>query len=420
MFDYDKWQEILMTIRKNKLRTFLTMFGVFWGIFMLMLLLGSGRGLKNGVTKGFGAWASNAGFVWVQRTTMPYMGMKPGRRITLTNADTRALISEVEGLQHLAPRNQLGGYRGGKNVTRNNKAGAFNVYGDFPQYAEIHKMDIYNGRFINEIDIRDNRKVAVIGENVYEVLFNSGENAIGKYIKINGVYFKVIGAFKSLQTGDQADQDIQSIYIPFATYQQTFNAGNEVGWFAFSALPGIQVSDVESEIKSVLKKRHKIHPEDDGGFGSANLEKEFSQVTGLFQGISIFVWFVGTGTLFAGIIGVSNIMLIIVKERTKEIGIRKSIGATPFSIVSLIMQESIFLTLVAGYVGLFLGMLLLEGIGYTMNNFNLDTGMFGIPEINLQIAIIALMAIILGGALAGIIPARKAATINPIEAIRTE
>lgn len=420
MFDYDKWQEILHTIKANKLRTFLTMFGVFWGIFMLMLLLGSGNGLQNGVTKGFAAWASNSGFIWTQKTTMPYKGMKPGRWIQLTTDDSEAILKSVDGLEYLAPRTQLGGWQGGNNITRNNKAGGFNVYGDYPQYIQIQRLDVYSGRFLNDFDIRDSRKVAVIGQNVVDVLFESDEEPIGSHIIINGIYFKVIGTFKSLQSGDQADRDTQAIYIPFTIFQQAFNSGNKVGWYAFSALPGIPVSQVEGKIKELLKKRHKVNPEDNNAIGSANIEEEFNQMMGLFNGIAIFVWIVGTGTLMAGVIGVSNIMLIIVKERTKEIGIRKSMGATPISIVGLILQESVFITLVAGYIGIFLGTVLLETIGYAMTKMGPDSGMFGAPEINLKTALMALAVIIVGGLVAGIIPARKAASVSPIEAIRSE
>ncbi len=419
MFDYDKWQEIWSTVKKNKLRTFLTMFGVFWGIFMLMILLGSGIGLENGVTRGFSGWATNSGFVWSERTGMAYKGFKPGRYFNFHTDDYIAIKEGVKGLEYLAPRNQLGGWSGGNNVSRNKKIGAFSVYGDYPDYQNVQILNVVKGRHLNPLDIKERRKVAVIGESVLNILFEKDEDPLNQYIKINGVYFKVIGVFKSFRTGQQADFDTQNIYVPFTTFQQSFNFGNRIGWFGFTAKEGYSVAAVTEDIISILKKRHNVHPDDKNALGSENLEVEFGQIYGLFSGIKIFVWIVGIGTLIAGVIGVSNIMLIIVKERTKEIGIRKSLGATPGSIVSLVLQESIIITALAGYLGLFFGMLLLEGISYALSQAE-DPGMFHNPSIDLTIAASALAVLIVFGALAGLIPARKAASVSPIEAIRIE
>jgi len=418
MFDIDKWQEIIGTIRKNKLRTFLTMFGVYWGIFMLMILMGSGNGLENGVNNEFKGWASNGGFVWSNRTTMPYNGLQPGRYIRLVNEDREALISKVKGLEYLAPRLNL--YGGNNNITRKDKAGSFRVYGDYPDYQKVQIVDMLEGRHINDLDIKDFRKVAVVGEYVKKVLFSDDEDPIGDYIKINDIYFQVVGVFKSKRKAEQAERDEQTIYIPFSTFQQAFNYGNRIGWFAFTAKPGIPVSSVENRIKEVLMERHQVHPEDVNAMGSNNLEEEFGQIKRLFDGIDIFVWIVGIGTLMAGVIGVSNIMLIIVKERTKEIGIRKSLGATPASIIGLIIQEAIFITLVAGYAGLVIGVLTLSGITHLMEEFEMDSGMFANPEVNITTALLSLFVLVLGGALAGLIPATKAARINPIEALHAE
>ena len=421
MFDYDKWQEILATIKKNKLRTFLTMFGVFWGIFMLMLLLGSGNGLKNGVMKGFGSWATNSGFVWSQKSTMAYQGMKPGRYIRFTNEDKAAIEQNVEGLGIIAPRNNMGGWRGGNNVSRNQKSGAFTIFGDYPEYQQVQIVDVYSGRHINKKDIENKRKIAVIGESVVKVLFEEKEDPIGQYLLINGVYYQVVGTFKSLRSGEQGNRDTQTIYVPFTTFQQAFNFGNSVGWFAFTAKPGVSAVTVEEGIKKVLKERHKIHPDDVNALGSENLQKEFGQVSGLFTGISIFVWIVGIGTLLAGVIGVSNIMLIIVKERTKEIGVRKALGATPLSIISLIIQESIVITAFAGYMGIFFGTLIIESLGHFIRQQPGGTmEMFGPPEVSFQIALASLVVLVVFGALAGLIPAGKAARISPIEAIRVD
>ena len=396
----------------------LTMFGVYWGIFMLMILMGSGNGLENGVTNEFKGWASNGGFVWSNRTTMPYNGLQPGRFIRFVNEDRQAVISRVKGLEYLAPRLNL--YGGTNNITRKDKAGSFRVYGDYPDYQKVQIVNMLNGRHINQLDISDFRKVAVIGEYVRKVLFEEDEDPIGDYVKINDIYFQVVGVFKSQRKSEQAERDEQTIYIPFTTFQQAFNYGNFIGWFAFTAKEGIPVSVVEHDIKKVLMDRHQIHPEDFNALGSNNLEEEFGQISRLFDGIDVFVWIVGIGTLMAGVIGVSNIMLIIVKERTKEIGIRKSIGATPGSIIGLIIQEAIFITLVAGYTGLVFGVLTLSGISYLLEEFEMDTGMFANPEVNMTTALLSLFVLVLGGALAGLIPATKAARINPIEALHAE
>jgi putative ABC transport system permease protein len=265
------------------------------------------------------------------------------------------------------------------------------------------------------LDISRNRKIAVIGRNVKDVLYED-EDPIGSYIKINGVNFLVVGLFDSRRTGDQADRDTQTIYLPFTTFQKSFNYGNRVGWYAYSVKPGYKVSDVETQLIANLTKRHSIHPLDLDAIGTNNLEEEFAEISGLFLGIKMFTWFVGISTLLAGVIGVSNIMLIIVKERTKEIGIRKALGATPASIISLIIQESIFLTAIGGYVALVVGVFIIEAIAGVVP----EDGMMGPPEVDIKVAAGAFALLIIGGAIAGIMPARKASAVSPIEAIRVE
>ena len=415
MFDLDKWQEIFMTIGKNKLRTFLTVFGIGWGIFMIIILLGAGKGLQNSVERDFSTWATNAGFFWSNRTAISYGGFQPGRRITFTNKDTEMIRRRVGGLEYLAPRNQLQGFGGGNNVVYENKTGNFSVYGDYPEYIKIQRVKITEGRYLNEKDIEDERKIVVIGRNVKEVLFED-EDPIGKYLKVSGVNFQVVGVFDSKRTGDQADRDTQTIFIPFTTFQKAFNFGNRVGWYGYSVKEGYDVEKVETQIITMLQKEHSIHPLDVDAIGHFNLREEYEEISGLFTGINLFTWFVGISTLLAGVIGVSNIMLIIIKERTKEIGIRKALGATPFSIISLIIQESIFLTTIGGYVALVVGVFLIEAIGKAVP----EDGIMGAPEVDMKVAIGALCLLIIGGALAGIMPARKAAAISPIEAIHNE
>ncbi len=415
MFDYDKWQEIFGTIRKNKLRTFLTIIGIAWGIFMIISLVGLGNGFEKGVTKGFGNWATNSGFVWGQRTTISYGGFQPGRRISFDNSDTKLLLSRIREIRFLAPRNQLGGWQGGNNVTRGYNSGAFTVNGDYPDFNKINIQNIGEGRFINRKDIEDYRKVAVIGQNVVNLLFEEDEDPIGEYITIKKVNFQVVGLIKPIRnSGDERDQN--SIHVPFTTFQRAFNYGDRVGWYAFSAYEQFDVVKVQARMLTILKNNNKVHPLDEDAIGYFNLQKEFEEITGLFKGLNLFTWFVGLSTLFAGIIGVSNIMLIIVKERTKEIGIRKSLGATPYSIIGLIVQESVFLTLVGGYFALIMGLLILDVLSKVLPEDFIILN----PNVSPAVAIGSLVLLVIGGIIAGILPAQKAAAVSPIEAIRQE
>ncbi len=416
VLDFDTWQEIWATIRKNRLRTFLTALGVFWGMFMLLLMLGFGNGLQRGVTGNMSGFATNAVYVWGQRTSMPYEGLPPGREVDFTNDDI-ATIERIRGVEHVAPRVQLGGWRDDNNVTRGVKTGTFGVMGDYPQFEIIQPMRFERGRFLNHLDLTERRKVAVIGNGVQDVLFDKGEDPIGKHIKIHGVYFEVIGLFRPRKGGEDADRAGNTIHIPFTTFQQAFNFNNKVGWFAITADPDVSAALVEQRVRGSLAERHHVHPEDRQALGSFNAEKEFRKITTLFAGIRYFVWFVGLCTLLAGAIGVSNIMLIAVKERTKEIGVRKALGATPRSIIGLVLQESIVLTSLAGYLGLIAGVGLLEGIGSLVGEGN---EIFANPQIDIRVALFGTAVLIVAGAFAGIIPARHAARIHPVEALRAE
>ncbi len=355
MFDADYWQEIYQTLSKNKFRTFLTAFGVSWGIFMLVVMLGAGKGLQNAVEGRFAGMAHNAFYIWTERTSFSYKGYPKGRNFNFNNDDIEALRTSIPEIELMGPRNQLGGYRGGNNVTKGSKTGAYNVNGDFPQYRYIQGIQIEKGRFINDLDINDKRKIAVIGPRVYEVLFEPEDDPIGEYIHINGVYFMVVGQFDTRATGHQAERDAHTIFIPFTTFQNAFNYGNFVSWFAITAIPEVEAVVVEEKVLKLLAARHDIHPDDNRAFGHFNVGEKFKQVNGLFAGISFLSWFVGIFTLLAGVIGVSNIMLVIIKERTHELGIRRAIGATPNAIISQIVTESMVLTTLSGFGGLLLG-----------------------------------------------------------------
>ena len=363
---------------------------------------------------------SNAGFLWTEITSLPYEGMQRGRRIQLRNEDTEAIRQRVSELEYVSPRIFTGGMGGKNNVNRKNNTGAFNIYGDYPSFKFVNYINIIKGRYLNELDIMGKRKVAVIGEQVVNVLFKSNEKIIGEYIKINGINFKVVGLTKTSAGYDSlyANRDMNSIYLPFTTFQKTFNYGNRVGWYGLTFKPGYDATEVSEKVKKLLMKRHKVHPDDISALNSWNNQESYRKVLSLFKGTRFFVWMVGICTFMAGLIGVSNIMLIIVNDRIKEIGIRKSLGATSGSIISSIIQESVCITALAGYCGLLLGIILIEGIGIVMQKMGVKTGAFTNPEVNFHVIILALVFIILGGVLAGLLPARRAVSISPMEAIR--
>ena len=415
MFDFDKWQEIFDTIKKHKLRTFLTALGVFWGIFMLVFLMGSGKGLENGVMGQFGSHAKNALYVWTQRTTLPYKGLPPGRYNQLTNDDIKAIKDNFSQVEYIAPRLFV---PSGEIVHGNNSA-AFDVRGERPDLLHIEGILMAEGRFINDFDIDNRRKVAVIGNRVREVLFEGEEdqNAIGDYITISGADYLIVGIFQSSRRGEDGVEDEQTIYIPLSTAQQVTNRHNEINWFVCTIDENFRIGPIDEGIKSLLRKRHKIHPDDTQGVRSDNIEEEFREINGLFFGIRFIVWVVGIGSLLAGVIGVGNIMLIIVKERTKEIGIRKAMGATPGSIVSMILLESVFITTMAGYLGLLVstGLILIMNMGIGEGG-----EFFANPEVDMMVGLGALVILVISGALTGLIPALQAAKVNPVIALKDE
>ncbi len=416
IFERDNWQEIFATIRKNKLRTFLTMLGVFWGIFMLVIMLGSGNGLRNGILKEFAGTATNSFFVWAQQTTKAYKGMKPNRSYNYTIADAEALMQLPE-LAVVSPLNQLGGHEEASNVIRGLKTASCQIKASYPNISEITEIKISKGRFVNDLDIREKRKVCVIGPRVVELLFKKDENVIGEYIRVNGVYFRIVGLTYITAGGNEGRDQAQQIYIPFSTFQNAFNYGDVVGWFAIKSKDGIPAEVSEEKVISILKERHKIAPDDMKAVGHWNMAVEYNKLSGLFTGIEILVWIVGIGTLLAGVIGISNIMLIVVKERTKEIGVKRALGAVPSQIIGQIVLEAVFLTSISGYFGLVIGIGLLEGLNALIG----ESGeMFTNPTVDLKVALKALTVLILSGAFAGLIPASKAVAIKPVEALRTE
>tara|TARA_R110002096_G_scaffold74101_1_gene175645 strand:- start:205211 stop:206476 length:1266 start_codon:yes stop_codon:yes gene_type:complete len=421
MIDKEQWSEIWMVLSRNKLRTFLTAFGVFWGILMMVVMMGAGKGLKNGATSKMGGWATNSMFLWTQSTSVPYKGFQRGRSVSLRNADIEAIKSEIQEVGIVAPRNQLGGFRGTNNVVRGTKTGAFDLYGDSPDYSKIQIVELIKGRMMNDGDMAEKRKVAIIGKTVYESLFEIDENPIGEFISVKGVNFKVVGLFQSNGADqDDADEQERSIYVPFSTFQNAFHLGDRVGWMAITSKEGVPVSLVGDKVKTLLKERHSIHPNDERAFGSWNMEEEFSKMTGLFVGINALTLIVGILTLIAGAIGVSNIMLVIVKERTKELGIRRAIGARPFIVMKQVVLESISLTVVAGMLGVILGVWAMELLAFVLENAGGGSEFFKRPEVELKIVLIALVILVIAGLLAGLIPAKRAVSIKPVDALRAE
>jgi len=419
MFDQDKWEEIWQTIMKHKLRTFLTSFGVFWGIFMLVILLGAGRGLYNGTMQNFQI-AKNAVFIWGNETSIPFAGFQPGRSINMTN-DDYTLLQGIKELKIVSPRLRVSSRFGGGQVSMqyDNKEVSYGLMGDYPQYLEIQPLLVTEGRWINKIDIEERRKTCVLGRRVKDDLFQDRE-AIGEYMTINDIPFKIVGIFDSRSTGEGSRNDVQVVHIPLTTAQKTFNWGEYLGWFGCIPVDGVSGIETEEMLKNVFREKFKISPEDREALGSFNVEKEFKEMQGLFAGISAFSWLVAIGTILAGMIGVGNIMLIIVKERTKEIGIRKSIGAKPWSIISMIVQESLVISGVSGYFGLVIGVFLVEGISYGMQEFGMQSEFFANPEIDFQAAFSAIIVLLISGVIAGLIPGIKAANVDPVIALRDE
>jgi len=415
MFDLDNWQEIYGSIKKHKLRTLLTAFGVFWGILMLVLLLGAGKGLENGVLQMFSNAARNTIYVWPEITGRPFKGLASGRSIIFDNSDEAAIRSKIQELGYLVPNLNVGEK---VNVAYGNKSIAFTLKGTHPDLLHIKNMHFTGGRFINRLDLDNQRKVVVIGSRLKEILFNHSD-PVGKYINIKGIFFRVVGSFSTDESATQKE-DAETLFMPVSTLQGTFGYEDHLSLFTLVPKAGIPAGTVETKVKELLVARHTIHPEDREAIGSFNAEKEFNKFTSLFMGINLFIWIVGAGTIIAGVIGVGNIMLIIVKERTREIGIRKALGATPISIISLIIMESLVITSVAGYAGLLAGMGIVESVRHILDKENIKSEFFKDPHIDMQVAFTAVLILVVTGVLAGLMPARKAAAINPIEALRAE
>ncbi|WET04546.1 ABC transporter permease [Flavobacterium sp. YJ01] len=421
MFSKDNWDEILQALTANVFRTILTAFGVFWGIFILVILLAAGNGLENGVKKGFDGIATNTMFMWSQTTSKAYKGLPKTRRYDFRNSDVAALKQAIPDLLYVSPRNQLGDFNGTNNVVRGTKTSAFTIYGDYPELIKQQPMDIIKGRFVNQQDINERRKVAVIGKGVISELYGKEEEAVGTYIKINGINFMVVGVYRSKQQGGNAEQEQKNIFIPFTTFQQAFNYGDKVGWMALTAKDESSITELKPKILEIIKALHSVNPTDERAVGNFDLYEQFNKVQSLFNILKVIAYFVGTLVLISGVIGISNIMLIVVKERTKEIGIRRALGATPANIRAQILSESIFLTIISGMLGIAVATGIIALLNMALDSMppGGDT-MFANPSVDLRVVFVALLILVGSGLLAGFIPAQTAINVKPVDALRTE
>ncbi|MDD4142631.1 MAG: ABC transporter permease [Bacteroidales bacterium] len=417
MFDLDRYKEIWQSISRNKSRSLLTAFGVFWGMFMFVVLLGIGKGFHSGFVAGIQNMPKNSTFIFSDRTSVAYKGFNAGRYWSLTNEDIEIVKKNIPEVQYVSGLNG----NDNKTVTYNEKSLSFSVMGTGEDYFNIDKQTLVKGRVFNPIDIREKRKVCILGQNVYSQIFFNEEEPIGKQISIDGIYYIVIGIVKASGYVNIGGNASESIYIPMTTLQQVENYGNSISLITIAAYDDADIAVVEDKIKSIIKQKHTIAPEDDLAVSSFNMKEVLKSFDMLFLGINFLIWLVGIGTLLAGVIGISNIMLVSVRERTKEIGVKRAIGAKPLSIIRQITGESVTLTSIAGIFGLFLGVLALSVVD-NMTAAKAASGdiMFQSPQISFWMGITALIIIIVFGMMAGIIPAKKALEIKAIDALRDE
>ena len=410
LFDRDTWQEVYDSMSKNKLRTVITMVGVWWGILLLIALLGAARGMENSFNRMFGDFATNSVFIWGQSTSKPFKGFQEGRGVNLKLSHAKKIEENIEGIEFVVPRNRNQAF-----VVRNFLSGSYSVNGDYPLLDKVQKKKLINGRFINQNDIDDNKKVAVISEDIYKQLFERDEFAIGQYIQMNSINFTIIGVFQTENANMGPSSDI---HIPFTTFQQIYNKGDTIGWLMITGKPEYNIKQIEEDAKLLLRNLNKIHPKDKRAFGSFNLGKEFAKITGFLKGMQFLTWFIGIATLIAGVFAIGNILLITVKERTKEIGVRRALGATPFEIKRQIVVEAVFMTLIAGLLGIISGGWILIAADSAWGQGD-DATLIN-ASVSIAVVFIALLVLVTLGTLIGLIPAFKATSIKPIEALREE
>jgi putative ABC transport system permease protein len=414
LFDLDSWQEIFDTIRKNKLRTFLTGLSVASGIFILVILLGFGRGMENGIRKQFEQDAANRIWVWTQTTTKEYKGLNPGRRIRLKNSNFNHIENAYQ--DQLEYKSEL--LRVGGTINYKKESGSYSIQGAGPNYQFIENQKMIMGRYLNYSDLQNKSKVVIISKKIHRELLKGVEDPLHEYLQLSGINFKIVGVYMD----EAGEREENRLLIPITTAQTVFNGKNRISNMGFTLKPEESFEKAfaasqkfTKEIKQYLQQVHTVSPDDISAISVHNMLDEAKRFYTLTDSIAFFFWFVGICTIIAGVVGVSNIMLIIVKERTREIGIRKALGAEPWSIITMVMKESIFITTIAGFVGLFLSMGLLEIVGP-----NVQVDYILNPSVDLRIALTTVVILVVAGAMAGFIPAWRAAHILPIEALKDE
>lgn len=421
MFDVDNINEIWQTIARNKTRSLLTAFGVFWGIFILVILLACGNGFDNGLRSQIEGFATNSTFLITTPTTEAYKGYQKGRNWDVDMSDIEAIEKKIKGVDKVSPIFSQWTYNGENNVFYGTKGGNFSLKGVIPNYNEIDRCKVLYGRFINETDIVEARKVCVLGKKAYEDIIGTDKNPLGLMIKANGIYYHVVGVIEAYNNKVSISGSInETIILPLTTMQIAYNTGDKFDFFMFTTARGYNTKDLQTEVKNLLRERHDISPTDEGAFVCFDFEEMFTMFEYLFLGIKILIWIVGIGTLLSGVVGVSNIMLVTIKERTREIGVRRALGAKPSIIIRQVMAESLLLTILAGIVGLVLGVAIMAVVSGFVGNTPSDDVMFLDPQIGFGAAIAATIIVVLSGLLAGVLPAIRAIQIKAIDAIREE
>ncbi len=411
--DRDSVEEIIATLMRNKSRSLLTAFGVFWGIFMLVSLVGGGNGLQDLMKNNFDGFATNSCFICSNKTGEAYKGFRKGRYWRLENSDLDRLRKGVDGIDVITAT--IADW--GKTAVHADKKYSCAVKGLYPDYDSIEKQNLLFGRFFNEVDIRDRRKVCVLGKRVYEALYNRGEDPCGTLVRVDGIYYRVVGVVSTAGNINIQGNGSEQVMLPFSVYQATYNYGNYLDVINLTLKPGYKVADLKPQMEAILKAAHTIAPTDKQAVWLLDAEAMFSMVDNLFIGIKALVFLVGLGTLLAGIIGVSNIMMVTVKERTVEIGIRRAIGAQPRDVMQQILAESVVLTFVAGMFGICAGVGLLSVFEQLTVS---DAGRVFAFQVSFGAAMGMLALIIILGVVAGLAPAYRAMSIKPVDAMRDE